>query len=567
MKAKTKGKNKWVWITAAIAGVLLVAFLLINSILAPVIGRKIIAAVRKAGDGAYALSFKKIEVNVFTGTVVLTAVKLDADTGRLKDKPFVVSGNARKIEVSGIKVLAYWWHRKLEIGNLAVEGASVDLNKRKKDTTHAKRPETLYQKLSGSLKLLSAGKIILDDMRLNYADVSKSPMRLDLQHVSFEARGLLIDSATQADTSRTLYCKEITGAITDFSGLSHRGAYHYRLKSVRYSTLTKRLEAKGIAVRPQELRQFFAKMHTDRFDLDLDTLTVEGFDYRGYRDKNEWYAAKISAARGRLNVFDDPSGITTPGDKVSGFPNFVLRQVSMQLLVDTVELSAINVSYTKLNPDDGQAGTVEFAGTRGRFLHITNRPGLLAKNPWCSVRLATRFMRAGEINLSAQFNQADKACSYTIKGSLEQMPAVAINPVAMPLGLARVKSGRIQQLDFDIRGDRFRNAGNLALLYRDVDLEMLSNNYDHKPLKTALVNGLLIAHNNPDEPGGKPRVARLNYSRPVNSAFFCALWQTLSNGMKACVEDKKLPAAVPAPHQSLVKKILTAPVRLFKKKT
>jgi hypothetical protein len=564
---RTKSKKKWVWISAGVLAVLLAFFLLINSILAPVIGRKIAAAVRKAGDGAYTLRFEKIRVNLFSGTVTLSSVRLDADAGRLQDKPFVVSGSAAKIEVTGVKVLDYWWHKKLEIGTLAVEGAAVELSRQKKDTAHARPPETLYQKLSGSLKLVSAGKIVLDDIRFDYADVSNSPMRLKLERVRFEARGLLIDSATQADPSRTLYCKEITAGIRNFGGFAQHGAYHYTIKSTSYSTLSKRLQFNGIAVRPLELNRFFSKMHTDRFELDLDTLSAERFDYQSYLDKNEFYATKISAARGKLNIFGDPSGAATPGDKVSGFPNYALRQVSTQVLVDTVDLSGINVSYSELNRKDGKIGTVEFAGTSGQFLQVSNRSDVLAKDPWCAVQLATHFMRAGQLNLSARFNQSDKACSYRIKGSLGEMPAVAVNPVAMPLGLARVKSGGIRQLDFSIRGDRSRNTGNLGLLYRDVDLEMLSNNYRDKSLKTVLTNTLIIAHNNPDDVGGTPRTARINYTRPVSIPFFCALWQTLSAGIKACVEDKKLPSAVPAPHESLLKKIATAPVRLFKKKT
>lgn len=565
MAANKKGKKKWIWITAGIAAVILLAVLLINSIAAPIIGRKIAAGTQRAADGGYTLKFGDIKVNIFTGRLVLRSVKLIADTGKLKQKRYLVSGSAGTVEFTGINVFDYWWHRKLEIGLLKVESAALDLEKRRKDTPRAKAPETLYQKLSGSLKLISAEKILLDDISLNYRDAGDSPVRVRLRQASFEASDLLIDSATQADTTRVLYCREVIAGIDNFSGTGDDGAYHYMLMHARYSTLTRRLAATGISVKPLEVRRFFAQKHTDRFDFKLDSLSIEAFDYQSYLDNNAFHAGKIFAAHGRLNIFGDPSGKFTPGDRVAGFPNFVLRRIKTQLVADTIDLSEIDVSYTELNKKDGKTGTVEFAGTRGRLTRVTNRPDSLARNPWSTVKLATRFMRAGELKVNARFDQADKACAFFIRGELGGMPAVAVNPLAMPLGLARVKSGRIRSLTFDIRGNRIKNTGVLGLLYQDVELEMLTDDYHNRVMKTLLANTMAIAPDNPDDQGGPPRAAQLDYRRPVTMPFFCALWQTLSGGIKACVEEKKSGTADPRPRQSLVKKILTAPVRLFKK--
>lgn len=567
MVANKKGKKKWIWITAGIAAVILLAVLLLNSIAAPFIGRKIATGVRRASSGGYTLKFSDIKVNVFTGRLVLRSVKLLADTAMLRQKPYRITGSAGTVEFTGIKVFDYWWHKKLEIGMLKVESVALDLEKRRKDTARAKASETLYEKLSGSLKLLSAKKILLDNISLNYRNAGDRPVRVHLPQASLEASDLLIDSATQADTSRVLYCREIIAGIDNFSGTGDDGAYHYMLRHARYSTLTRHLWARGISVKPLEVRQFFAKKHTDRFDFKLDSLSLEAFDYQNYLENNAFHAGKIFAARGRLNIFGDPSGKTTPGDRVAGFPNFVLRKIKTQLVADTIDLSEIDVSYTELNKKDGKTGTVEFAGTRGRLTRITNRPDSLARDPWSTVKLVTRFMRAGALKVDARFDQADKACSFLIRGELGEMQAAVINPLAMPLGLARVKSGRIRRLTFDIRGNRYENAGVLGLLYQDVELEMLTDDYHNRVMKTILANTMAIAPNNPDDQGGTPRASQLDYRRPVNVPFFCALWRTLSAGIKACIEERKSAAADPTPRQSLVKKILTAPVRLFKKKS
>jgi hypothetical protein len=488
------------------------------------------------------------------------------DTGKLQNKPLVFMGNARRIEITGIKVFAFWRHKKLEIGSVLVDEASIGLTRRPKPSGPDQAGKTLYQKLSGTLRLLSAAKILLQDTRLDYLDLSGEPARLQLQRLDFEARDLLIDSVSDRDTSRTLYCKEIIAAVRNFSEASTDGAYHFRLASAEYSTLTKRLSARGIVLQPAAPQQFFARRRrSDRFDLALDSLGLQGLSFENYWNHQLFHAGRISAWRGRLNIFSNTDTTTTPDDKVAEFPNYVLRTVKFHVLADTVDISRIDVSYSEFNLKDKKTGTVVFAQTGGRFLNVTNSPEQLKRDAWCRARLSTRFMGSGDIGAQAGFNQSDAACSYRISGTLKAMPLIAINPVTMPLAQARIKSGQVQSMAFDITGNRFTNNGILHLVYSDADIEMLGKDYDGKPLKTLMTNALMFSHDNPDKLGGQPRVARMHYRRPKTEPFFSALWQTLYGGIKTCADETRPPA--PIPHVSLVKRILTAPVELFKKKS
>ncbi|HEX3384647.1 MAG TPA: hypothetical protein VHS53_05645, partial [Mucilaginibacter sp.] len=470
---ENSSKIKWLWISAVIAAVMLIAILMINRIAAPIIGKKLTAAVSKGSDGAYQLRFESISVNVFSGTIILNGPRLLTDTSMLQNKPIVFKGNARRIEISGIKVFSYWWHKKLEIGSVIVDGASIGLTRQRQRSRSNDTGETLYQKLSGTLRLLSAGKIMLQDTRLDCLDLFGEPARLHLQRLDFEARNLLIDSASERDTSRTLYCKEIIAAVRNFSEASADGAYRFKLGSVEYSTLTKRLSAEGIVLKPSAPQEFFARRRSARFDLALDSLVLQGLNFKSYLNNQLFHAGKISAWRGRLNIFSNTDTATTPGDKVAEFPNYVLRTVKFHVLADTVDISRIDVSYSEFNLKDKKTGTVVFAQTGGRFLNVTNSPEQLKRDAWCMARLSTRFMGSGEIGVQAGFNQLDSACSYRVSGTLKAMPLIAINPLTMPLGQARVKSGQVQSMAFDIRGNRFVNNGILHLLYSDADIEML----------------------------------------------------------------------------------------------
>ena len=59
--------------------------------------------------------------------------------------------------------------------------------------------------------------------------------------MNLSATDLLIDSATQTDKSRLLYCRDIVAELNNYSGRSPNGLYTYKIKSLRLSTKTQSL--------------------------------------------------------------------------------------------------------------------------------------------------------------------------------------------------------------------------------------------------------------------------------------------------------------------------------------
>jgi F0F1-type ATP synthase membrane subunit b/b' len=60
-------------------------------------------------------------------------------------------------------------------------------------------------------------------------------------------------------------------------------------------------------------------------------------------------------------------------------------------------------------------------------------------------------------------------------------------------------------------------------------------------IASLFANTLVIKHDNPDDPGSRPRTAIVNYTRPDTIAFFGSIWKTLLAGIKPCAGvDKKM---------------------------
>jgi hypothetical protein len=546
-------KHRWQKIVAicvaVLAVIVLAAALFLNSFLSGTLSGKLKQAVLKGTDSLYHISFSKLDINVFNGSAVLHDITFTPDTSlyrRLQQTGYVPSHllelKVKRLEVSGAHPLDVWLHKKIEVAFVDLHNPEVYISKNTDQHQPKKQTDkrTLYQKLSGSFKLIHVDSIRLDNINFTYRDKSvPKPSVHVLKEMDINAADLLIDSATQADTSRTLYCRDIVTQLKRYTGKSANGLYTYKIASVKLSTKTSRLDIAGIYVQPLPVAEYLAKSRSDRFYLQLDDVTLHHFNYRSYRRGQSLDVGKAVINKGRFNIFANPNGPLKTTDRLVTFPNWAIRQVKMGLQVDTLDIKNLDVNYSEFKKNKSRkTGTVRFNAVTGRFINLTNKAALLKKQPLATVNLTTQFMGKGRLNLSFGFNLADADYSYSYKGHLGAMNLADANDAVMPLGLVRFTSGRVTSLDFNIHGNRHLSTGKVTLLYNNLKVHILKpddqQGYATKGIKSLLVNTLILKSDNPDNGKAIPRVADVAFIRPKNFPYFKTIWLTLLGGLKGC---------------------------------
>jgi len=546
-------KNRWRKVVtigvAAVAVILLVVVLFLNSFLSSTLSAKLKEAVLKGTDSLYRVNFSKLDLNVFKGSAVLHDITFTPDTAiysRLQREGHspghLFELKVKRLEVSGAHPLDIWLHKKADIALIDLNDPEIYISKNG-DKHQPKKTEdkrTLYQKLSKSFKLIHVANIRLGGISFTYRDKSgPKPSVHVLKEVDIHATDLLIDSATQADTSRTLYCRDIVTQLKHYTGKSANGLYTYKINSVKLSTKTSRLDIAGVDVQPLAISTYLAKSRTDRFGLHLDAITLHHFNYRNYRRGNSLDVARMVLNRGEFSIFSNPNGPLKTTDRLVTFPNWAIRRLKMGLQIDTLDIKNLDVNYSEFKKNKSRkTGTVKFNAVTGRFLNLTNKKALLQKQPLATVNITTLFMGKGRLNLSFGFNLADDDYSYSYKGHLGAINLADVNAAVMPLGLVRFTSGRVTSLDFNIHGNRHLSTGKVTLLYNNLKVDVLKpddqKGYATKGIKSLLANALLLKSDNPDNGKAIPRVADVAFIRPKNFPYFKTIWLTLLGGLKGC---------------------------------
>lgn len=546
-------------ILAAVVAVILILALFINSYWSPILAKKVRSVVLTSSDSLYTADFSKAELHVLRGELILYNISFKPDTAvyNRRKKQHLAPNNlvelhVQRLLISHMHPFKLYFKHELDIGEIILSApqlhVSYQLNQ-KKDTVVTDN-RTPWQKISKSLHSIHIGQIFFNDVQLKYDDHSGNKVAIsELKEMNLSASELLIDSTTQADKSRVLFCKEIVAELNNYKGKAPSGLYAYKIKHFKLSTLTSRVNIEGLSLAPIDRGDFFGKTQNDRYTLNVDSLQLDHFDYISYHRYRMIHTACLTIKRGNFTLNNNPNKPNQPGlDQVVSFPTVVLSQLSTEVRIDTILIRHFDIGYSEYNPKSKKTGTLAFNNTKARLLNVTNNKDALAKNHMSKIEVSTYFMGHGKLNIAFNFDLTAKDEAFSYKGSLGPMDLEYINPATMPLAMVKITSGTVKRFDFDIHANSHVAKGKVLLLYNDLKVRLLKADtvfgLKQKLIPSLFANIFIIKHDNPDTAGATPRSFNVDYVRPKSSPFFKTAWATLLAGIKpsAGMSDKKMQA-------------------------
>ncbi|MDF2430400.1 MAG: hypothetical protein JWP44_31 [Mucilaginibacter sp.] len=559
-------QHKWQRVTAIVSitiiSLILIIAIFINSYWSPILANKVKDVISTSSDGLYTVNFSSAELHVLRGSVVIYNISLKPDTAAYNRKKQqhlapnnLVELHIKRLTITHIHPFTLYFHHRLEIGEIILNSPELNVSYQLNHTkdTVVKDNRTPWQKISKSLHSIHIGDIVLGDIKFKYEDYSGNKVAIStLKELNLNAHDLLIDSATQTDQSRLLYCRDIVAELNNYTAKSPNGLYTYHVNHLKLSTLTSQLNVEGLTLKPVGSSVFFSKSTKNKFTMHLDSIQLNHFDFLNYHKYRILNASSLVLSKGTAEIFGNPNITQPKTDRVATFPNVGLFKIKADMKIDTVRVNHINVVYTEYSRKSNKTGSISFNNTSGRFLNVTTNPVALQKNSMSAIQLSTYFMNRGKLNLWINFNLTDTNNSFTLKGNLGPMDLKAVNQATMPLSMVKITSGRLKQLDFDLKADKKKATGKVDVLYNDLKVTVLKPDTTHDNLKRQTIaslyaNTFIIKHDNPDVEGGQPRVFYTNFSRTFDMPFFKFVWQTLLSGIKPSVGlDKKTQDATTA---------------------
>jgi hypothetical protein len=528
----------------SLVALVLLAALFINMYWSPILEGKVKTAVAEGTDSLYKIDFAHADLHILKGEIVIYDIHFRPDTlvynrqKVQKTAPNILTElRVKRLVLSHIHPFKLYFKKILDFDQIILSAPQVRVSYQKnqvKDTTIV--PRTPWQKLSKTLKSAHVGRILLNDIRFRYDDYSGKKLATShLKDMDVRAEDLLIDSTTQIDTSRLFYCRDIITNLRNYKGRTPDGSYTYTVNLVKLSTRTSRLNVEGIDINPD--KNYYAKSRKDRYNIHLDSLQLNNFDYLSYHKYRSFSGSSLLFANGTVDIFKNPNKRKIYKDKIKSYPHVALYNAGFDLKIDTIVIKRLNIIYGELGKKSGRSGAIRFMNTNGQLLNITTNKIALQKNNISTADITTYFMNRGKLDVHFTFNLTDEIASFSYKGKLNAMNLRDINAATVPLAMVKITSGKLKEFTFNIKGNRKGTSGRVQLLYNDLKVKLLKADTVQKTLKRKTIaslfaNVFIVKDNNPDNPGDVPRAANVVFKRPIDSPFWGTVWKTLLAGIK-----------------------------------
>jgi hypothetical protein len=122
---------------------------------------------------------------------------------------------------------------------------------------------------------------------------------------------------------------------------------------------------------------------------------------------------------------------------------------------------------------------------------------------------------------------------FTVTGSLSPFNMQILNPILEPLALISIRSGHVDQFQFNFSADKTKSSGNLVFGYNDLRISVLENkNGNTKEVKFAsfLANSLLLRSKNPR--GKELLPDEISILRDQKRSILNYTWKSVFSGIR-----------------------------------
>jgi len=517
----------------------------------PMVKTAIENTILNASDSLYRIKISDIKVNLITGSAFLDSIEIYPDTAvyqkmiaqRIAPEN-IFELKIRKLDLENISPWDIYFKRNLDMDAISIREPELKItytrfkNKiRKKEKT-----KTNYESIKDILNSAKVNSIFLNNIRFQYVDNSlKKPSVIKVDQLSIRANDILIDSASQYDSTRIFNAKDLIAELHSYQYATEDSTYYIKLGKLRLSTLQKELLLSKVELVPRyeemAFSNLFPRQH-ELYKLNFDSVLVQNLNYPDLIESRQIAAKSLTIKNGGLYAFLNRGKPLKGIDKGKNFPHVLLNKLNWNIIADTVNIKNVDINYAEYSPKSKSKGTVTFKNLTGKILNVTNDSARLSKNKYANAYLNAAFMGRGNLNIHIKFDVSDQAGRFSYNGTVGEMPLNVINPISRPLAKILFSSGKLNRIDFSASGDRNGAKGKVKINYSDLSIKLLKqdddNNFKRMGLISLLANALIVKSDNPSD-DEEIRVSYPTFERPDDASFFNLMWKIIFLGFKESI--------------------------------
>jgi len=377
---------------------------------------------------------------------------------------------------------------------------------------------------------------------LSFPNVSFIPFaksKYSVGNIAVKINEVKADQIVKLITHPMDYTKEAQVIVSSFSIKSKDNSYNFDFKHIAVNSLNKQLEISSFDVVPFLGENQFAnhfQFQKDRFEVSMKGISLNGIDMNSLVDKR-LEAATLVIDNINAKISRDKHKPLEKKSKVGNYLSQMLVKLDQPINIAKASFNNAYVQYRENQTSSDKVGEVTFENTAFDISNITNEPAAIKKNNQMVISFDTKVL--GKIPLKGNFKfilNSDNG-SFTTTGHADGFDALDLNKISIPMGLIKINSGKINSLDFNLRGNDNKASGDLVLQYNGLNVDVMKIDKDSKKIRKrgllSMAANMVVKDSNPES--GNLRKETPEYDRDIYKSFFNLVWKTVFTGMKQTI--------------------------------
>lgn len=539
---KTVKRSFWLKVFLILSVFMMLTAWVIN----PLLKNFLTTQVEKKLVGNFYYGYENLKVDLIKRSVSFENVnwRFPKDTS-----VFNQSGFIRRLKIEGISILSLLGGSNVRIN--AIDFDSLILLKRidrpsNKNVLPDKETFDFYSLIRGQIPGMEINTIRINNGNATWLNPENKKVWGKINKVQLLVDSFTLDSTTTATNNgwfsfQNIFLEGVTGELYLPDSLHKIQTAKIQLDyknnkiiidSVRLIPLFPKLQM-------SKVRRFEA----NRFELTVPRVTIAGIDVKRIMIKNELRVEKLLLEQPRLTAFRDKNPPQDPHHFPS-LPQLTLLHAQLNIKIDSVSIRNARIEYEQLSERTQNVGMVSFEKLDAELRNITNDSVSYQHNPHATLEVSTQLMGLSKLAVNVVFNLSDPNGDHWITGTLGEFDLTALNKVFEPLTAVSIRSGLLDQLNFNLRLNNDVSDGEVTFLYNNfkidkMDESHLQNQDFDNSIKSLLANTFLIKKSNPSGRRDS-RVGVIHLERDKRKAIFDFWLKSVLDGMKFTVlnEDK-----------------------------
>ncbi|MEO6491100.1 MAG: hypothetical protein ABIO04_14245 [Ferruginibacter sp.] len=485
------------------------------------------------------------EINMRTEnhTITFSEVEYNAPAKFIRLKKFVEKDTLQNVVfdinntiINNIATDSFILHQQIKAGEFKTDGGLIRLYRKKDKEGHENdRIEIDNNSFDEAvLERISIGNTKI--MVYNKANPSEAPFILN--NVKFSATD--IQSVYSGTNIRQLigHSKWILSA-DGFSLTSEDKIYKYNFGAFNINNVNSTIQLKYLSIKPQIREEVFSKnlkVQKDLYDIELKNIQLSGIDTRTMITDKKILAETISF-QPIIHIFNDRTVEANPASKVGKYPHQQLQAIKIPFLIKKLIIKDGYIAYKEKGKLSKQTGIVFFKNSNATITNVTNIKDNITKDNLLKLNANASFMGVSKLQTTWILPLNSSNGEFTVLGSATAFNAEALNTIAEPLGMASIKKGSVNKLEFNINGNDLQANGKETLVYKDLKMEVLKKDSSEELKKKNLMSFIanaLIKNGNSGSSNIKP--VEMSYGRDTTKSFFNLVWKTIFAGAKNTIQ-------------------------------